>query len=81
MNDREIVPSNCRECLGWLTRPTALGRSSPGRITPGSRTVQLKVGTSGIYDYSLAMPKSPTPLDLFFLIDTSGSMSSSWCSR
>jgi hypothetical protein len=48
----------------------------PGRITPGSRTVQLKVGTSGIYDYSLAMPKSPTPLDLFFLIDTSGSMSS-----
>ncbi|MCU1590928.1 MAG: exo-alpha-sialidase [Frankiales bacterium] len=48
----------------------------PGRITPGSRTVQLKVGTSGIYDYTLSMPKSPTPLDLFFLIDTSGSMSS-----
>ena len=48
----------------------------PGRITPGARTVQLKVGTSATYDYSLAMPKSPTPLDLFFLIDTSGSMSS-----
>jgi hypothetical protein len=48
----------------------------PGRITPGARTVQLKVGTSGVYDYSLAMPKSPTPLDLFFIIDTSGSMSS-----
>jgi hypothetical protein len=48
----------------------------PGRITPGSRTVQLKVGTTGVYDYTLAMPKSPTPLDLFFLIDTSGSMSS-----
>jgi hypothetical protein len=48
----------------------------PGRITPGARTVQLKVGTSGTYDYTLAMPKSPTPLDLFFLIDTSGSMSS-----
>ena len=47
----------------------------PGRITPGARTVQLKVGTSGTYDYTLAMPKSPTPLDLFFLIDTSGSMS------
>lgn len=46
----------------------------PGRITPGARTVQLKVGTSGVYDYSLALPKSPTPLDLFFLIDTSGSM-------
>jgi hypothetical protein len=38
--------------------------------------VQLKVGTSGVYDYTLSMPKSPTPLDLFFLIDTSGSMSS-----
>lgn len=47
-----------------------------GRITPGSRTVQLRVGTSAVYDYTLAMPKSPTPLDLFFLIDTSGSMSS-----
>lgn len=48
----------------------------PGRITPGSRTVRLKVGSSGSYDYTLAMPKSPTPLDLFFLIDTSGSMTS-----
>jgi hypothetical protein len=48
----------------------------PGRISPDARTVQLKVGTSGVYDYTLAMPKSPTPLDLFFLIDTSGSMSS-----
>ncbi|MBK5308326.1 MAG: hypothetical protein JJD92_16725, partial [Frankiaceae bacterium] len=48
----------------------------PGKITPGARTVQLKVGASGTYDYSLALPKSPTPLDLFFLIDTSGSMSS-----
>jgi hypothetical protein len=46
----------------------------PGRITPGSRTVQLKVGTSAIYDYTLSMPKNPTPLDLFFLIDTSESM-------
>ena len=46
----------------------------PGIISPGARTVQLKVGTSGVYDYTLAMPKSPTPLDLFFLIDTSGSM-------
>jgi hypothetical protein len=48
----------------------------PGRISPGARTVQLKVGTSGVYVSTLAMPKSPTPLDLFFLIDTSGSMSS-----
>jgi hypothetical protein len=47
----------------------------PGRITPSARTVQLKVGTSGTYDYTLALPRSPTPLDLFFLIDTSGSMS------
>ena len=48
----------------------------PGHITPAARAVQLTVGTSAVYDYTLALPKSPTPLDLFFLIDTSGSMSS-----
>jgi hypothetical protein len=48
----------------------------PGRITPGTRTVKLKVGASTRLDYSLAMPRSPAPLDLFFLIDTSASMSS-----
>jgi hypothetical protein len=46
----------------------------PGRINPAARTVQLRVGASATYDYTLSMPKSPTPLDLFFLIDTSGSM-------
>ena len=48
----------------------------PGTITPAARTVQLKVGDSTVVDYSLALPKSPTPLDLFFLVDTSDSMNS-----
>ena len=46
----------------------------PGRITPGSQTVRLKVGDSTVVDYKLALPRSPTPLDLMFLIDTSTSM-------
>lgn len=47
----------------------------PGAIAPAQQTVQLPMGTSRVLDYRLSMPKSPTPLDLFFLIDTSGSMS------
>ena len=46
----------------------------PGVITPAGRTVQLKLGESTVVDYSLALPKSPTPLDLMFLVDTSMSM-------
>jgi hypothetical protein len=37
--------------------------------------VDLKVGTATIEDYTLHVPKSPTPLDLMFLVDTSSSMS------
>jgi hypothetical protein len=46
----------------------------PGTISPANRKVQLKVGTSTVVDYTLQMPKSPTPLDLMFLVDTSSSM-------
>jgi hypothetical protein len=48
----------------------------PGTITPAARTVKLKVGDSTVVDYTLALPKSPTPLDLMFLIDSSTSMDS-----
>ena len=48
----------------------------PGTITPSNRRVQLKVGEAQVLDYSLALPKSPTPLDLMFVVDTSGSMDS-----
>jgi hypothetical protein len=47
----------------------------PGTITPAGRTVRLQVGTSSTVGYTLSLPRSPTPLDLMFLIDTSGSMS------
>ncbi|MFN2521838.1 MAG: hypothetical protein ABR614_00780 [Mycobacteriales bacterium] len=64
---------------GTIDPPVSVGDLSvppppPGTITPSQRTVQLKVGASTELDYSLALPKSPTPLDLMFLIDTSGSM-------
>lgn len=47
----------------------------PGVVTPSSRTVSLPVGRSATESFTLDLPKNPTPLDLFFLIDVSTSMS------
>jgi hypothetical protein len=47
----------------------------PGRIAPSAREVRLPIGRSATVGYTLSLPRSPTPLDLMFLIDTSGSMS------
>lgn len=43
----------------------------PGRITPPTRSVTLEVGRSEVLDFALALPPSPTPVDLVFLVDTS----------
>ncbi len=47
----------------------------PGVVTPRARNVSLPVGQSSIEDFTLDLPKNPTPLDLFFLNDVSASMS------
>jgi hypothetical protein len=46
----------------------------PGVVSPSERDLTLRVGTTGSADFSLDLPKNPTPLDLFFLVDVSGSM-------
>lgn len=49
-------------------------RPIPGRVSPAEREVTLPVGTTGSADFTLNLPKNPTPLDLFFLVDVSASM-------
>lgn len=60
--------------------PIAVGdRSVPppqaGTVTPGERDVTLLTGKRATLDFTLDLPKNPTPLDLYFLVDVSGSMS------
>jgi len=59
--------------------PIAVGdRSVPppraGTVSPAEREVVLQVGKKASLDYALDLPKNPTPLDLFFLVDVSASM-------
>ncbi len=46
----------------------------PGVISPASREVTLLLGQSTTEEFVLDLPKNPTPLDLFFLVDVSTSM-------
>jgi hypothetical protein len=46
----------------------------PGTVSPAVRELSLPVGGTGTADFALDLPKNPTPLDLYFLVDVSGSM-------
>lgn len=46
----------------------------PGELTPDGETIVLRQGRSKTVPYHLGIPEAPTPLDLFFLVDVSGSM-------
>lgn len=52
----------------------SLAPPAPGRVSPAERDVTLLVGTRATAEFTLALPKNPTPLDLFFLVDVSGTM-------
>ncbi len=54
-----------------LTPPEVLGDTS---LQPAQTTLKLKAGKSEQVDYRFALPANPTPLDVFFLVDTSASM-------
>jgi hypothetical protein len=59
--------------------PIAVGDTSvpppvPGKVVPPTRNVTLPVGTTGSVPFTLDLPKNPTPLDLYFLVDASSSM-------
>jgi hypothetical protein len=47
----------------------------PGTVEPGTKDVTLLLGQSATEEFTLDLPKNPTPLDLFFLVDVSTSMS------
>lgn len=44
-------------------------------LLPAQAEVTLAPGQSRVIDYELDVPSEPSPLDVFFLIDTTGSMS------
>ena len=64
---------------GVVIPPIAAGDTSvpppnPGKVIPAAQSVTLPVGSSGSAPFTLDLPKNDTPLDLFFLVDDSGSM-------
>ncbi|HVF04939.1 MAG TPA: hypothetical protein VNA20_08875 [Frankiaceae bacterium] len=65
---------------GRLTDPTAPGvdldppKPPLGRISPASLELDLGLGQTRTVDYTLTLPPSPTPLDVYLLVDNSGSM-------
>ncbi|HVF19351.1 MAG TPA: hypothetical protein VNA14_03815, partial [Mycobacteriales bacterium] len=46
----------------------------PATLLPRSQTVALEVGQSKEIQYTLQVPKRPTPLDVYIVLDNSGSM-------
>ncbi|MDP9069585.1 MAG: hypothetical protein M3N53_14770 [Actinomycetota bacterium] len=66
LNDEIEIPG-----FNDLTPPEVLGDTS---LQPAQTTLKLKAGKSEQVDYRFALPANPTPLDVFFLVDTSASM-------
>jgi hypothetical protein len=63
---------------GTVIPPIAVGDTSvpppvPGVVVPAVKNVTLNVGNTGTESFTLNLPKNPTPLDLVFLVDASGS--------
>lgn len=46
----------------------------PGNLSPAGLDLELGAEGSTVVDYRLDLPELPTPVDVWFLIDTSGSM-------
>lgn len=59
--------------------PELVGGVTPKRLppalTPGGTKLRMKTGAEKVVDYRLEISAKDTPLDLFFLIDTSDTMS------
>ena len=45
----------------------------PAKLSPGTRVVKIDAGDTRTVPYRLVVPKSRTPLDVYFVIDTSSS--------
>jgi hypothetical protein len=46
----------------------------PPLMLPGSRSVGLPAGSTADVTFDLLVPRTPSPLDIMFLVDTTGSM-------
>lgn len=51
-----------------------LAPPAPARIAPARASVRLPAGASATMTYELSLPPRPTPLDVFFLLDSTSSM-------
>jgi hypothetical protein len=56
--------------------PSLTGAPPPpvGRIDPPNYEKTLRLGQTQVVDYTLTLPPAPTPIDLYLLVDNSGSM-------
>jgi hypothetical protein len=59
-----------------LVPPAPIGAPPPpqGTITPRILTMNLPLGKTKTVDYTLTLPPAPTPIDVYLLLDNSGSM-------
>ncbi|MDP9068200.1 MAG: hypothetical protein M3N53_07635 [Actinomycetota bacterium] len=46
----------------------------PGELTPSERVIKIDAGDSKTVPYRLTVPRTKTPLDVYFVFDTSSSM-------
>jgi hypothetical protein len=58
--------------VSLLTPPEIAAREA--KLTPDGKKIRLKAGATKTVTYELDLPKRPLPLDVFFLADTSDSM-------
>lgn len=56
-------------------RGGAIIKQGPTALTPANAVVRLKPGEKRTIDYTLNLSPVPTPLDIFFAMDSTGSMS------
>lgn len=65
-------PETVEEIIGELE--SRKSNRAPGVLVPENERVTLRPGKSKTIDYGLTVPAASTPLDVYFMIDVSGSM-------
>lgn len=76
-SESEAEREFCRKDFRFETPESAGIR--PAELTPDGRSITLGVGESKTVRYDLDIDASPVPFDVFFLIDSSGSMADTAC--
>jgi hypothetical protein len=68
------IPKSVREIPDISLIETAPPDLGDTRLSPARKKVKLKVGESKTVPYELKVPRTLTPLDVLFVVDTSSSM-------